>query len=149
MNWIAGINTLVFLSLAALHSYWAVGGQAGLNAALPTTPNGNSPLRPSAGMVWAVAFGLLVLSGLSATHLLFGPEQAPAWLQAADGGIAGLLLLRAIGDFRYVGLSKRIHTTTFARLDTRYYTPLCLLLAAICAWLAVAAGPFLGLGPSA
>jgi hypothetical protein len=46
-------------------------------------------------------------------------------------GIAAVLLIRAIGDFRYAGLTKRINDTSFARKDTRFYTPFCLALAAL------------------
>jgi hypothetical protein len=40
------------------------------------------------------------------------------------------LLLRAVGEFRYVGLFKRVRGTKFAVLDTFVYSPLCLLLGA-------------------
>ena len=42
--------------------------------------------------------------------------------------IAGVFLVRAIGDFRYVGFFKKIKGTIFANLDTKFYTPLCILL---------------------
>ena len=41
--------------------------------------------------------------------------------------IATLLLLRAIGDFRYIGFSKRYNNSRFARVDSRLISPLCLL----------------------
>jgi len=37
---------------------------------------------------------------------------------------------RGVGDFRLVGLSKRVRGTRFARYDSFVYTPLCLALAA-------------------
>jgi hypothetical protein len=46
-------------------------------------------------------------------------------------GVAVILLLRGIGDFRYVGLFKRVRDTPFARMDSRVYTPLVLALAAV------------------
>jgi hypothetical protein len=57
----------------------------------------------------------------------------PAWV--SYGGvwcIAAVLLLRAMGDFRYAGLTKTIRNTSFARKDTRIYTPFCLVMAALC-----------------
>ena len=138
MTWIPTLNTLVFLVLAAVHAYWALGGTAGLAASLPADTSGVIRLRPTASMTWAVAGGLLLLAALSAAHLAFGPAHVPAWLRMADGAMAAVFGLRAVGDFQYMGLSKRIHGTNFARRDSRYYTPLCLLLAASCAWLAVA-----------
>lgn len=37
--------------------------------------------------------------------------------------------LRAAGDGRHVGFSKRDHDSTFAQLDDRVYTPLSVLFA--------------------
>jgi hypothetical protein len=42
--------------------------------------------------------------------------------------LAIVLIIRAIGDFKYVGFFKRIKNTPFARYDTQYYAPLCLYL---------------------
>jgi hypothetical protein len=39
-----------------------------------------------------------------------------------------LFFIRAIGDFKLIGLFKRIHDTGFAWWDTRVYSPLCLLI---------------------
>ena len=98
--------------------------------------------RPGRGMVWAVGAILLALALLSMAHLLLGRLGRPTgWLRAADWAVASGLGLRVLGDFKFMGLSKRVHDTTFARLDTRYYTPLCLVLAAGFAGLAFAATP--------
>jgi hypothetical protein len=40
----------------------------------------------------------------------------------------GSLALRALGEFRYIGFFKRVRGTPFARMDSRYYSPLALLL---------------------
>jgi len=138
MTWIPALNTFVFIALATVHAYWALGGTVGLAASLPADSSGVIQLRPTASMTWAVAVGLLLLAGFSAAHLAFGPGQAPTWLRVADGAMAAVFGLRAVGDFQYLGLSKRIRGTTFARRDSRYYTPLCLLLAASSGWLAMA-----------
>jgi len=44
-------------------------------------------------------------------------------------GLALLLLLRAIGDFRLVGFFKTVRGSRFAWLDSALYSPLCLALA--------------------
>ncbi|GAA4053643.1 DUF3995 domain-containing protein [Hymenobacter glaciei] len=139
MHWLAAFNTFIFLTLGGLHVYWALGGRQGIASALPATPDGTLQLRPSAALTAAVAAGLLAMSALSAVPLVLGAATAPGWLRLGNGGLGLVFGLRALGDFRYVGLSKRVHDTTFARLDTRYYTPLCLALAASCATLALAA----------
>ena len=42
--------------------------------------------------------------------------------------LAIVLIIRAMGDFKYVGFFKTIKNTPFADYDTRYYSPLCLFL---------------------
>ena len=139
MLWLAAFNAFILIALAGLHGYWALGGQRGFALALPAAADGRLLLRPSAGLTAAVAGGLLAMGSLNAAYLALGPGAAPGALRLAMGALALLFALRAVGDFRYVGLSKRVHDTTFARLDSRYYTPLCGLLAASCAALAWAA----------
>jgi len=40
-----------------------------------------------------------------------------------------IFLLRAIGDFNYVGFFKKIKDTNFGKMDSKYYSPLCLVIA--------------------
>ncbi|PTT14637.1 DUF3995 domain-containing protein, partial [Flavobacterium sp. HMWF030] len=39
-----------------------------------------------------------------------------------------IFILRAIGDFNYVGFFKKHRNSEFALKDTKYYSPLCLLI---------------------
>lgn len=137
MQYLAVTLALVFLGLSLLHGYWALGGKAGLVATLPAHASGQLVYRPPLALVWVVAGGLLLPALLHAAYLRPGWGLTPTAWRWAEGLLAAGLLLRAVGDFRYVGLSKRVRTTLFARLDTRYYTPICLLLAGGCAVLAV------------
>ena len=54
----------------------------------------------------------------------------PGWVSQAGVGAVSLAFgLRALGDFRYVGFSKRVRDGVFARRDTWLYSPLCALIA--------------------
>jgi Protein of unknown function (DUF3995) len=53
----------------------------------------------------------------------------PALIRMGALGVALVLAARGVGDFRLVGLFKRVRGTRFARLDSRVYVPLCLALA--------------------
>jgi hypothetical protein len=44
--------------------------------------------------------------------------------------LALMLFLRAIGDFKLVGFFKQPSASAFAKNDSRFYSPLCLFLAA-------------------
>jgi hypothetical protein len=54
----------------------------------------------------------------------------PALTRVGVLGVAVVLVARGVGDFRLVGLFKRVRGTRFARLDSCVYTPLCFALAA-------------------
>ena len=122
----------VFAAISALHVYWAA-------PEVPTNPEGSPLFRPGRASTLAVAAALAAASmvvlgraGIIAPRGLEWVYRAGAWTLGA------VLALRAIGDFRYVGLFKRERGTRFARLDTRWFTPLCALLAAGVLYLAVA-----------
>jgi hypothetical protein len=50
---------LIFMALALLHLYWALGGQSGRAASIPSV-KGKKLFNPSAGMTFAVAAALLI-----------------------------------------------------------------------------------------
>jgi hypothetical protein len=111
------IAPAILTILGAIHLYWAAGGKFGKSATLPTA-NGKTLLHPTPLITIVVAIGLFAMAAL--VYLRLG-----LWL------IAGVFLLRAIGDFRYIGFFKRVRDSRFARLDTLFYSPLCLLLAGL------------------
>jgi hypothetical protein len=79
-----------------------------------------------------VALGLFAMAALVAVRI--GWISVPAIAGFVPAGIwfvAGIFLLRAIGDFHYIGFFKQVRDSRFARLDTLVYSPLCLLLASL------------------
>lgn len=118
----------VFLLLALVHVYWGLGGASGKSAAIPHV-NGAPSFRPSSAGTLLVASALvlcaLLVASVSGLVLLPVPHALLAWFTY---GLATVLLLRAIGDFRLVGFFKREHSSRFAYLDSLVFSPLCLLL---------------------
>lgn len=122
---------VIFLFLSSLHFYWALGGKWGSGTVLPTKSDANNQKALNPGIVptLIVAFGLLAfgLFPLIITDMI--PFELPHWLEKSGLWIlAGIFGLRAIGDFRYVGFFKKHKNTKFGRNDTKYYSPLCLLI---------------------
>ncbi|MGM3274678.1 DUF3995 domain-containing protein [Ralstonia sp. 24A2] len=120
---------LTFLGLT--HLYWAAGGGAGKQAALPSV-GGTPVFTPSAIGTALVAVILLVMAawvaaaaGILATPISHGVLRVGALVLAA------IFVLRAVGDFRYVGFFKRVRGSVFARRDTWVYSPLCVVLAGL------------------
>jgi len=118
----------IFTILAIIHFNWAMGGKWGYDGALPTNEKGERILNPrkidSAIVgVGLLGFGLFYLwkSGLIQLGL-------PAWVAYAGWIIPAIFILRAVGEFRYVGFFKKIKTTDFGKMDTKLYSPLCLLI---------------------
>uniref|UniRef100_UPI0040473D27 DUF3995 domain-containing protein n=1 Tax=Roseivirga sp. TaxID=1964215 RepID=UPI0040473D27 len=124
--------SLIFIVLGGLHFYWALGGAFGFSASLPTKATGERVLNPTKFASAIVGIGLTAFG----VFYLFQSEliayALPEWLMISGGWlIPTLFQLRAIGDFKYVGFFKSIKATAFAKLDTQFFSPLCLLIAAI------------------
>ena len=83
--------------------------------------------QPGVTACLGVALLLLVAAFLLIEQAGEGPGWLPQlWRAVGTAGVAIVLVLRRIGDFRYVGLFKRYRDTPFARLDTWFFTPLVL-----------------------
>lgn len=127
---IAIILFLIFLSISLIHFYWAFGGKWGIDSVLPSKEvNDTKELHPTILPTLIVAFGLfgfgifiLVMSGLITFEIPQWLSKYGLWI------IASIFTLRAIGDFNYVGFFKKIKQTKFGKNDTKYYSPLCLMI---------------------
>ena len=126
------ILCLTFVFLSAMHFYWAVGGRWGSESVFPTTDAHTKAKMPGALPTLLVALGLLCFGVfyLIKVHLI--NIQLPLWISNYGLWIlAGIFLLRSVGDFKYVGIFKKIKNTLFGLNDTKYYTPLCLIIAVL------------------
>jgi hypothetical protein len=129
----------VLVALSGLHVYWGAGGRWGLGGVLPEV-QGKQALR--AGPLACAVVALLLASAAGLVAAGGGCFVAPlpnALVTLACWGVTLTFTLRVVGDFRYFGLFRRVRGTAFARNDARIFTPLCLVLAAACAWVALGA----------
>jgi Protein of unknown function (DUF3995) len=131
-------NTIIFLLLSGIHFYWAMGGRWGSLNAVPTMDKTTEAVfKPSIIATLIVAFGLLILAFITYSNLYsmwIHPHrprvlgETGQYLGLLNALIALLFLLRAVGDFRYVGFFKKVKNTNFAYYDRLYFTPLCLII---------------------
>ena len=135
------VAAVIFIVLAGVHAYWAVGGVwPGTDAdSLHRTVVGGAPGRYSPGptATWMVAAMLLAaaLTVLGGAGLL--PLPVPRlWLRTLARVGAAVLLLRGIQGFVDVRMRPETAGGPFARLNVWFYSPLCLVLA-VCTALAV------------
>ena len=119
----------IFSFLASIHVYWAFGGQFGKVGAIPELRGSPSfvPGRMATLLVACALFACAALVGAAAGFIEV-PIQTVV-IRWGCFGLALLLLLRAIGDFRLVGFFKTVRGSRFAWLDSALYSPLCLTLA--------------------
>ena len=127
----------VFVALGLWHFYMAFADSSGESAAVPSL-DGKPLFVPSTQATVTVGVVLILFAVLVAATsgmLSLGlPPIALSWLSYA---LALGLFARAIGEFKYVGFFKKIRGSRFARMDTLFYSPLCLLLSAGVATIAV------------
>ncbi len=139
MKFIALSLAAVFSFLAGLHIYWGLGGRWASESALPRTTGGELVFKPGLLGCLVVAGGLGGFAYLCLAHAALLPR--PAMLANTHRFLAGMSVifaLRVVGDFRYVGVFRRIKETDFAVRDRSIYTPLCAVLSAVLALLAAA-----------
>lgn len=106
-----------------------MGGKFGFEESLPTKENGERVLNPKKIDSAVVGVGLsvfgifyLVDSGLISSPL-------PQWIKNFGGWLIPILfILRAVGEFKYVGFFKSLRNTEFATRDTKLFSPLCLII---------------------
>jgi glucan phosphoethanolaminetransferase (alkaline phosphatase superfamily) len=123
------INALIFTVISGFHFYWAMGGKVGFDVVLPTNTEGAKSLNPSRSItcIAALAFLSIAVFYLIKAHLI--DLQLPQLISNYGlYALASVLIIRAIGDFKYAGFFKTIKDTPFAVYDTKYYSPLCLFL---------------------
>lgn len=121
--------SLILIGLGLIHFNWVNGGKYGFAESLPTEENGERVLNPkkidSAIVgIGLTAFGIFYIlkSGLTEYNL-------PDWIMKYGGWIIPIIfILRAIGEFKYVGFFKSIKKTDFGKLDTKLFSPLCLII---------------------
>jgi hypothetical protein len=130
MNTVIGVLLFaIFAFLSGLHFYWGVGGKWGKDATIPTNANNQKVLHPKLTACFVVGFGLLaiglfILIKVNVIHFVLWNWLSNCGLRPASA----LFILRAVGEFKYVGFFKKVKHSTFAAKDTKYYSPLCLTL---------------------
>lgn len=137
MNSIVIITVSILILMGLSHFYWAVGGKIGLDKTLPTK-DGKLLLNPnklSTVIVGISLFGFAYIAYVLQFKDMSTILYANYYIYIA-WGLSIIFIIRAIGEFNSMGFFKKIKGTTFATFDTRYLSPLCLVLGIVFAILA-------------
>ena len=116
--------TSILIFLALIHIYWLF-GEFGIEQTLPTNKNGDKLLNPSKFIIMVIAFILFAFAWVS---YRLDVESHALWIDTMGWVLALLFFLRGIGDFRIVGIFKKVKYTEFAKFDNWIYIPLCFML---------------------
>lgn len=127
---------IILFIIALLHFYWATGGKWGFYLSIPHKKNGNPLFVPTNIQSGIVGFGLLSMVYFISLRITFTDSFLPMWVyNYGFYFLAAIFILRAIGDFRYVGFFKKVKNTSFGKLDSKFYSPLCLLIGLAFIWI--------------
>jgi hypothetical protein len=119
----------IFVALSALHVFWAAGGRAGSVVAIPRR-GGEALFTPSPLGTLAVAVALAAAAvTVAAARGWFGAGGPTLAGRVLTAVLAVIFLLRAIGEFRYIGFFKSMGEEPFRSWDTGLFSPLCLAIA--------------------
>ncbi|MGE6588027.1 DUF3995 domain-containing protein [Bacillus mycoides] len=114
--------------ISFLHIYWAFGGRWGSAAVIPVKEGEHKPAFTP--RIWGTLFvAILILLASVIIVVQVGYLQGfEANSLSKIGSIvcALVFIVRAIGDFKFVGFFKKNKHSQFARYDTWFYSPLCL-----------------------
>jgi len=124
------LGGLVLFLLGILHFHWAFGGNFAFADTLPTNSAGERVLNPKKRDSAIVGLGLcafsiiyLVKSGIITVQLPLIVINYGLWI------IIAIFFLRSVGDFKYIGMFKKVKNTDFSSKDSRLYTPICISIA--------------------
>ena len=122
--------TVILIFIAGIHLFWFFDGAWGFEEVLPTHLNGKRVLNPkkidSLSVGLFISFFALIYCVKSLNITI---SFLPDWiLKYGLYIISSVFLVRAIGDFKYVGFFKKIKETTFGELDSKYFSPLCFVM---------------------
>lgn len=101
---LAIILFVIFLILGLFHLYWLFGGKWGLQQVIPTKSNKVHLIKPPRFATFVVAVVLILFGFIYLIKANSLTLQLPNWIvNYAYWVVPSLFLLRAIGDFNYVG----------------------------------------------
>lgn len=121
----------IFTVLGGFHFYWLFGGIWGLKQVIPTKGKEANTLEIPKFATLIVAVGLVSfgLIYLLKTGIVSFDVQVPKIFETitkyGSWIIPSIFILRAIGEFNYVGFFKKIKDTEFAKADSQLFSPLC------------------------
>jgi len=126
------ISFSILTILGLIHFNWVFGGKWGFEQSIPTKENGEKLLNPKKIETAIVGIGLILFGLIYLIKTGLINVSIPMWITNYGYWIIpSIFILRAIGEFKYVGFFKQIKNTEFAKADSKIFSPLCLIIGII------------------
>ena len=123
---------IVYTLFGVFHFYWLFGGTWGLSKVIPSTTEKVTTLAIPKFATLVVAVVFIIFGSFYLIKANVIKFNIPIWLSPyIYWSIPSIFILRAIGEFKYVGFFKTIKHTEFAKADSTFFSPLCLGLGSI------------------
>ncbi|MDC1540332.1 DUF3995 domain-containing protein [Flavobacteriaceae bacterium] len=121
--------SIILFGLGLIHFNWVFGGKFGFAESLPTKESGERVLNPKKNDSAIVGIGLTTFGLFYIFKSGLFEYNLPEWIMKYGSWIIPIIfLLRAMGEFKYIGFFKRVKKTDFGKLDTKFFSPLCLII---------------------
>ena len=115
--------------LGLIHLNWVIGGKFGFEKSIPSKENGEKVINPRKIESAIVGIGLIVFGVFYLIKSVLLEFNILDWIMKYGGWIIPtIFLLRAIGEFKYIGFFKKIKDTEFGKWDSKLFSPLCLFI---------------------
>ncbi|AJY75924.1 DUF3995 domain-containing protein [Paenibacillus beijingensis] len=123
-------SAIILGLISLLHYYWAFGGRWGVHVVMYAREGEHQPAHyPGAAATIIVATLILLAGFLLPIQGGYVPSiEANLWTRSGCIVCAFVFVVRAIGEFKYLGFFKRVRHSAFSKYDTWLYSPLCLYL---------------------
>jgi len=127
------INANILIAVGILNVYFLLGGKNSIEYFFPTnSPFRKKHIKPKKVKLLFVSVALFIMA-------FFFVEQMAGFTKIFNADafkwgnkiIAVIFVLRAFGNFTYLGFTKSFKKGTFAKLDTFLYSPVCLVIATL------------------
>jgi hypothetical protein len=129
MSLIAMLLSLIFLVLSLIHFNWAFGSDRWMDSAIPTDSENQKLFQPRFLECFVIAVGLLILATLPMVRAKMMSDFLPEFISKNGLKLVTLIFFaRCIGEFKYVGIFKKVKGTAFAKADDQIFNPLCCLI---------------------
>jgi hypothetical protein len=122
---------LMFI-VALVHFYWSMGGTQFIDKALPEKTDGKKLFKPTRAGTAIVGIVLTVVSVAATSPLYIHELRLLSVFRIVLVFFCAVFFVRFIGDFKYVGLFRKVRNTGFAEYDILVYTPLSLVFCLVC-----------------